>query len=123
MDGRGRWLDNVFVERLWRTVKYECIYLHDYATPRALEAGLAEFFLFYNDERCMRPWITSRRRRSTRRREAWERSHGRGPNQHEIVRNKWGKPTVPTVGVWLPRPRETLGMGFAGRQSPPSKKS
>ena len=47
----GRWLDNVFVERLWRTVKYECIYLHDYATPRALEAGLAGFFLFYNDER------------------------------------------------------------------------
>ena len=42
MDGRGRWMDNVFVERLWRTVKYEYIYLHDYATPRALEAGLAE---------------------------------------------------------------------------------
>ena len=38
MDGRGRSLDNVFVERLWRTVKYECIYLHDYATPRALRA-------------------------------------------------------------------------------------
>jgi putative transposase len=51
MDGRGRWMDNVFVERLWRTVKYECVYLHDYATPRALEAGLASFFLFYNDER------------------------------------------------------------------------
>ena len=42
MDGRGRWMDNVFVERLWRTVKYEDIYLHDYATPRALQAGLAE---------------------------------------------------------------------------------
>jgi len=51
MDGRGRWMDNVFVERLWRTLKYECIYLHDYATPRALQAGLARFFLFYNDER------------------------------------------------------------------------
>jgi putative transposase len=51
MDGRGRWMDNVFVERLWRTVKYECVYLHDYATVRALEAGLASFFLFYNDER------------------------------------------------------------------------
>ena len=51
MDGRGRWMDNVFVERLWRTVKYECIYLHDYAAPRALAAGLASFFLFYNDER------------------------------------------------------------------------
>jgi putative transposase len=51
MDGRGRWMDNVFVERLWRTLKYECIYLHDYATVRALEAGLARFFLFYNEER------------------------------------------------------------------------
>ena len=51
MDGRGRWMDNVFVERLWRTVKYEYVYLHDHATPRALAAGLAGYFPFYNDER------------------------------------------------------------------------
>jgi putative transposase len=51
MDGRGRWMANVFVERLWRTVKYEYIYLYDHATPRALEAGLAGYFPFYNDER------------------------------------------------------------------------
>jgi len=51
MDGRGRWMDNVFVERLWRTVKYEHVYLHDHATPRALHAGLAYWFLFYNEER------------------------------------------------------------------------
>jgi putative transposase len=51
MDGRGRWLDNVFVERLWRTVKQEHLYLHDYATPRALEDGLADYFPFYNEER------------------------------------------------------------------------
>jgi len=51
MDGRGRWMDNVFVERLWRTLKWEWLYLHDYATVRALEAGLAKFFRFYNDER------------------------------------------------------------------------
>ncbi len=51
MDGRGRWMDNVFVERLWRTVKYEHLYLHEYATPRALQAGLAAYFLFYNEER------------------------------------------------------------------------
>jgi putative transposase len=51
MDGRGRWMDNVFVERLWRTVKYEHLYLHDHATPRALETGLAGYFPFYNDER------------------------------------------------------------------------
>jgi putative transposase len=51
MDGRGRWMDNVFVERLWRTLKYEYIYLHDHATPRALQAGLAGFIPFYNEER------------------------------------------------------------------------
>jgi putative transposase len=51
MDGRGRWMDNVFVERLWRTVKHEHLYLQDYATPRALQAGLADYFPFYNGER------------------------------------------------------------------------
>ena len=51
MDGRGRWMDNVFVERLWRTVKCEHLYLHDYATPRALQAGLAGYFPDYNEER------------------------------------------------------------------------
>jgi putative transposase len=48
MDGRGRAFDNIFVERLWRTVKYEDIYLKDYATVPALEIGLAGYFQFYN---------------------------------------------------------------------------
>jgi putative transposase len=51
MDGRGRALDNIFVERLWRTVKYEDIYLKEYATVPALFAGLTSYFAFYNDER------------------------------------------------------------------------
>jgi len=51
MDGRGRALDNVFVERLWRTVKYEDIYLHDYDTGLTLAAGLQRYFAFYNHER------------------------------------------------------------------------
>jgi len=51
MDGRGRALDNVFVERLWRTVKYEHIYLYDYDYVPALEAGLDGYFQFYNHER------------------------------------------------------------------------
>ena len=51
MDGRGRALDNVFVERLWRTVKYEDIYLRDYQTVPDLETGLADYFKFYNEER------------------------------------------------------------------------
>jgi putative transposase len=51
MDGRGRALDNVFVERLWRTVKQEHVYLHDYATVWDAEEGLAEYFRFYDEER------------------------------------------------------------------------
>jgi putative transposase len=51
MDGRGRALDNVFVERLWRTVKYEEIYLHVYATGEELQNGLMRYFGFYNHER------------------------------------------------------------------------
>jgi len=49
--GRGRALDNIFIERLWRSLKYEDIYLRDYATVSDLEAGLQRYFTFYNDER------------------------------------------------------------------------
>ena len=51
MDGRGRALDNIFVERLWRSVKYEDVYLRGYATLPELLAGLTEYFVFYNTAR------------------------------------------------------------------------
>ena len=51
MDGRGRALDNVFIERLWRSVKYEDIYLREYADGHELDAGLSRYFRFYNHER------------------------------------------------------------------------
>jgi putative transposase len=51
MDGRGRALDNIFIERLWRFVKYEDIYLKDYANVPELDAGLVGYFRFYNEER------------------------------------------------------------------------
>jgi putative transposase len=51
MDGRGRAFDNIFVERLWRNVKYEDVYLKGYATMGELQAGLTEYFLLYNGER------------------------------------------------------------------------
>lgn len=51
MDGRGRALDNVFVERLWRSVKYEDIYIRGYETVPELHRGLARYFGFYNGER------------------------------------------------------------------------
>lgn len=50
-DGRGRALDNVFVERLWRSVKWEEVYLHDYQTVTEAVSGLARYFRFYNYER------------------------------------------------------------------------
>jgi putative transposase len=51
MDGRGRALDNVFVERLWRSVKYEEVYIKEYESVMELELGLSSYFRFYNEER------------------------------------------------------------------------
>ncbi len=51
MDGKGRWIDNVFIERLWRSVKYEDIYLHAYEDGRRVQAGLTKYFAFYNERR------------------------------------------------------------------------
>jgi len=51
MDGRGRVFDNIYIERLWRTVKYENIYLKNYSTVTGLEQGLGQYFRFYNNER------------------------------------------------------------------------
>jgi putative transposase len=71
MDGRGRALDNVFVERLWRSVKYEDIYLRDYATSPELRRGLDRYFAFYGHERLhqaldyLTPWETYRGKRQT----------------------------------------------------------
>ena len=51
MDGRGRWMDNVFIERLWRSIKYECVYLHAFETGTELRAGLAKWIRHYNTQR------------------------------------------------------------------------
>ena len=51
MDGRGRWMDNVFIERLWRSLKYECVYLHAFETGSELRAGLARWIGYYNARR------------------------------------------------------------------------
>src|SRR5512138_2703422 len=51
MDGRGRARDNIFTERLWRTIKYEEVYLHDYASPKEAQHQLANYIHFYNFER------------------------------------------------------------------------
>ena len=51
MDGKGRALDNIFTERLWRTVKYEEVYLKDYASPREARTEIGEYLAFYNAQR------------------------------------------------------------------------
>jgi putative transposase len=51
MDGRGRWMDNVFIERLWRSLKYECVYLHAFETGSELRAGLTRWIGYYNTRR------------------------------------------------------------------------
>jgi putative transposase len=51
MDGKGRWRDNVFIERLWKSVKYEDIYLKAYGSMAEVRKGLTEYFLFYNQKR------------------------------------------------------------------------
>ena len=51
MDGKGRWVDNVFVERLWKSVKYEEVYLHAYDAVTEARHGLERYFQFYNQRR------------------------------------------------------------------------
>jgi len=51
MDGKGRWIDNVFIERLWRSVKYEEIYLRGYANGHEAQRSLLKYFVFYNTRR------------------------------------------------------------------------
>lgn len=51
MDGKGRWMDNVFIERLWRSLKYECVYIHAFETGTELRAGLAKWISYYNADR------------------------------------------------------------------------
>lgn len=51
MDGKGRWMDNVFIERLWRSVKYENVYLNEYTSVTGLRQGLKRYFQYYNFER------------------------------------------------------------------------
>ena len=51
MDGKGRWMDNIFIERLWRTLKYECVYLHAFETGSAARQGIGRWVARYNQDR------------------------------------------------------------------------
>ncbi len=69
MDGRGRWMDNVFIERLWRSLKYECVYLHAFETGSELRAGLAKWILITHKPQPVsgagKAWARSAHRPST----------------------------------------------------------
>jgi putative transposase len=51
MDGKGRWMDNVFIERLWRSLKYECVYLHEFETGTEARMGIGMWMKFYGTQR------------------------------------------------------------------------
>ena len=51
MDGRGRWMDNVFIERLWRSLKYECVFLNAFETGSQARAGIGRWIGYYNADR------------------------------------------------------------------------
>ena len=51
MDGRGRWMDNVFIERLWRSLKYECVYLNAFETGSEARTGIGRWVAYYNADR------------------------------------------------------------------------
>ncbi|CAO3359100.1 Mobile element protein [Azospirillum melinis] len=51
MDGRGRWMDNIFIERLWRSMKCECVYLHAFETGSEARAGIGRWINYYNADR------------------------------------------------------------------------
>jgi putative transposase len=51
MDGRGRWMDNVFIERLWRSIKYECVFLNAFETGGEARTGIGRWIDFYNQRR------------------------------------------------------------------------
>ena len=51
IDGKGAWMDNVFIERLWWSLKYECVYINEFENVRSLKRGLAEWISFYNSKR------------------------------------------------------------------------
>ena len=63
MDGKGRWMDNVFIERLWRSLKYECVYLSEFATGSQARTGIGGWMDFYNERRPTRRSTTGRRPR------------------------------------------------------------
>jgi putative transposase len=84
MDGRGRWMDNVFIERLWRSLKYEDVYLRGYADGREAKAGIGEYFAFYNERR-LHQALGYRAPMAVWRESAAQRAYGHVDNAHALT--------------------------------------
>jgi putative transposase len=104
MDGKGRCMDNVFIERLWRSLKYEEVYLHAYGTVAAAKAGIGAWLVFYNEER-------------------QHQSHGyRTPRQVYEAQCRWicGRSALPTgCASPIPEPARTAGKCSPSPTYPP----
>jgi len=83
-DGRGRWMDNVFIERVWRSLKHEDVYLRGYADGRAAKAGIGEYFAFYNERR-LHQALGYRAPMAVWREGAAPRAYGHGDNAHALT--------------------------------------
>ena len=107
MDGKGRYMDNIFVERLWRSLKYEEVYLNAYASVAEAEAGIGSWLGFYNQERQHQSLGYARRARPTK-------ENARGYVDDRLRRPAAPSPTSPpaqppTTGLILTR-REVKAM-------------
>jgi transposase InsO family protein len=71
MDGKGRYLDNIFIERLWRSLKYEDIFLKAYGSPAEARSGIGAWLTFYNDKRPHQTLRISHTARDFHRRDPW----------------------------------------------------
>jgi len=91
MDGKGRALDNIFTERLWRTVKYEEVYPRSYGTPREARQSLARYFRFYNHERPHQALAYRTRRSPTAPRPRCTSGHTRTRRQGTLSRKERGQ--------------------------------
>jgi putative transposase len=119
MDGRGRALDNVFVERLWRTVKYEEIYLRDYASGADCQASLAAYLKFYCDERPHQALEYRTPREVYRGEGAAKGAHGEGVGRGSCRAHGdgLGSATQPVAALQAAplRPARPRGEGITGR--------
>jgi transposase InsO family protein len=97
MDGRGRWMDNVFIERLWRSLKHEDVYLKGYADAREAHADIASWVAFYNAARPHQALSNRTPMAVWRDHQRWIHRHGCGHDA--ALGQRWRVAHIPTVAT------------------------